>query len=850
MQQIEIKVVCLVDVDPFGSALPFVRVVAPTGEVQSTSTAVPDKSHSKYSFDRNSPVNTLVFEVDPGNAHFAVSVLSREPDSEQTALYPGIGKILILDGDKSGANREHTCPLYEDGDEMLEIGVLIYTYDFLEQPEVDLDADDFNIASLEASPRGEPTHTHDKHAHEPQQEPEQELELEPLHIPQHKQPSPEKRPVQHEPVREEEPFDDTDIFDLEMKKEENMNDFLNDDVFDELASIGSEELIVSPELHIKEEHVHDPAHRKSLATLRGNTLYHAAHDATQQDWDKYADSTQNQFIPDVVRADLAKTAGQASKITVRLHSAIFSSERKLDTTAVTVKLSLLPVPNKSVTLRSVSNKPDADTLYPETPAAGAGQSLTTTFSFGLKTALLSMGAGDVRSKAFREGACPRLSLEVSLGGGEGYTAFTELYLPSLLSECSGQVLSIPLVSALRTDGSSEGATITSSLLFELNPADLAGTTASVSNNNSLVVDRNTTSSRSGPLGRSAQRSSKNSRKAATLPPTSNLMESAPAAIAIDFDLRGICGVALEDFADLSATATLEAYLTSSGVGEAISFNQLVTMANSTSALSVKKSFSFSSSRPKVDILQLRVRNGPFPEDEIGRVCIPLVALLQAESANEIVGRTVAFNAWKWSNSSVSGVYLTAGWKFIGSMKYQATASPSVAEAFISDTMRSSPEEFELQFQPDQSAFPMSALSATSATNNGTTRENTWTSSPTRKSPSQAAFGTTSAPGSTNKPVIIKSVSGQLLACVKGYFSARGVLDRTNNQEEDPEGARFLLRGTTLTTEVTLMPEGLRKKTNAAAPVTIASGDIDSTVEWSKGFTMFLAYAAQQVQHRP
>lgn len=321
------------------------------------------------------------------------------------------------------------------------------------------------------------------------------------------------------------------------------------------------------------------------------------------------------------------------------------------------------------------------------------------------------------------------------------------------------------------------------------------------------------------------------------------MENAPAAIAIDFDMRGICGVALEDFANLSATATLEAYLTSSGVGEAISFSHLVTMVNSSSALSVKKSFFFTSSRPKVDILQLRVRNGPFPEDEIGRVCIPLVAFLQAESANEIVGRTVAFNAWKWSNSSVSGVYLTAGWKFIGSMKYQATASASVAEAYISDTMRSSPDEFELQFQPDQSAFPMSALSAT---NNSTTRENTWLSSPTRKSPSQTGFGTTSAPGSTNKPVIIKSVSGQLVVCVKGYFSARGVLDRTNNQEEDPEGSRSVLRGTTLTTEVTLMPEGLRKKSNAEAPVSIASGDIDSTVEWSKGFTMFLAYAAQQV----
>ena len=124
-------------------------------------------------------------------------------------------------------------------------------------------------------------------------------------------------------------FDDTDIFDREMKREEEMNDFLNDDVFDDLGSLGPEdELIVSPELHIKAEHVQDEEHRAALQTLRRNTVNvnHTAHvDTIQQEWARYAESSQNDFIADVIRADLASSAVQLNKITIRLHSAVFSS---------------------------------------------------------------------------------------------------------------------------------------------------------------------------------------------------------------------------------------------------------------------------------------------------------------------------------------------------------------------------------------------------------------------------------------------------------------------------------------------------------------------------------------------
>lgn len=819
MQQVQIKVLRLVDVDPFGTALPFVRVTAPSGEVQSTSTSTPDKSHSKYSFAVDSPVNSLVFEVAAGVNQFSVNVFSRETaDSEQVAQYPGIGRINVSTDDARNANTELTCPLYEDGDEMLEIGALIYTYNFVEaSADADLDADDFNIASLEVSPRGMEDDTLPT---------ERQLE----------------KDIEPEP---EASYDNTDIFEREQRREENMEEFLNDDAFDELNSLnslGTEELIVSPELHIKEEHVQDDEHRNALQTLRRTTICNTVA-APEQEWIKYADSTQNQFIPEVIRADLARMGTEGNKITVRLHSAIFSSARPLDATAAaTVKMCVLPTPNKAITLRSVTNKPDTATATnPDTATSGT---VSTTFSFGLKTAIVGMGAGDVRSKCFREGACPRLSLEVSLGGSEGYTAFTELYLPSLLSDCSGQVLSIPLVCPLRTEGTTEEAPITCSLLFELNPADLLGAT----NHSNTVQVSLPPAARTGLLPPGPGTSHKSTKKSIKATPQSTqamspLMDNIPTAMNVEFNLQGICGEALDGFPNLKATATFEAYLTSSGAGEAVSFTRLVTQSTMSSAFGVKRTISLRSACPKMDILQLRVRTGNFPEDEIGRVCIPLVALLQKESNNEIVGRTVALNAWKWSNSSVSGVYLSAKWKFIGSLSFQATESETGMDAETSS--------FPHTFQPDQSGFPEAEM--TNNSQQGMTLQNNWTTSSGQNtsnfgSPQRhpTAPGTTSF-ASTKKPVLVKSVSGRLLGSVKGYFSARSVVDRTHNQEnEHLEGTSYFDKGNVLSAEVTLMPEGLRKKTNSATAVAIASGDIENTVEWSKGFSMFLTYASQQV----
>eukprot|EP01041_Mallomonas_annulata_P005745 gene5745-11614_t len=67
--------------------------------------------------------------------------------------------------------------------------------------------------------------------------------------------------------------------------------------------------------------------------------------------------------------------------------------------------------NKCVPLRSVSHKEENG---------------CTLFDFGKKTSVLSMGIGDVRSRLFKDGACPRLYIELSVGS---YEMCGALYIP-------------------------------------------------------------------------------------------------------------------------------------------------------------------------------------------------------------------------------------------------------------------------------------------------------------------------------------------------------------------------------------------------------------------------------------
>ena len=808
---IRFKIIRIVDVDPFSTGLPYVRLTA-ADEAKTSAEAARGKDPARYEYNSEDKQNSIEFPIVSETFQCSVAVLSKD-EFAQISQYPGIGKIKLFIDETNKQNVEQTCPLYEDGDEMLEIGALIYLYECFESNIGDVAAD--GVAVVDADPADEDLYGTNSLQLSPRIEDfnTSSLKLTPRDVDTLKKHPEKEGPLVAQTAAE--PAAPTD---------EDMAEYLLDGASEggfALDSIGSaEELIVAPVLHIHPEHMH-------LATLN-STAQHTMQPQQAQsnrsissDWARAAEDSSSSFVSDLVRSDLDRSSSLCKRVVVRLHSLVCSAGRNLDASFASAKLSLQPLPGRVISLRSVT-----DRGHPSPAAADGTESTSTTYSFGLKTAQLSMGPGDLRSRGFREGACPRLCVEVALGGAESYTGFVELYLPALLAECSGQVLSLPLVSPCRTDGDQTSASITGTLLLEVNPLDLilegTGTKALL------------------PAPPSTQRSTaKTSQR--SLPATQQTLPrfQAPARLDVQFGLTGICGAALQDHPNIGHTATLEAFLTSSGRTETTSLAQCTTVADSASAIRIKKMFSFESDRPNVDILQLRLRNGSFPEDELGRVSVPLWALLQRDSESSLQGTKVAFTVWK-RNPEREGAYEACNMKIVGSLSYAALGA-SHAEGICDPALLADSLGPEHRHGDEQ--WGTAAASATYI-DNGRMAPSTWMHSPDRTN-----MNITDSSHSPSKPIAVKSTAGQLMCCVKGLFSARGFADGTGNQEAELDGLRaYAQRGYVLTVEVTLKPEGLRKRTSPSAALALSAGDIDATVEWSKAFSTFVAFALQQVSN--
>ena len=99
-----------------------------------------------------------------------------------------------------------------------------------------------------------------------------------------------------------------------------------------------------------------------------------------------------------------------------------------------LKIKALPLPGRETTLRSIS----IDESISE-------------YNFNIaKPASLSISASDLKSKLFKGGACPRLCLDLFLGTPKGIlseslpSASAALYLPTLLKQHMGKFVTVPL----------------------------------------------------------------------------------------------------------------------------------------------------------------------------------------------------------------------------------------------------------------------------------------------------------------------------------------------------------------------------------------------------------------------
>ena len=284
-----------------------------------------------------------------------------------------------------------------------------------------------------------------------------------------------------------------------------------------------------------------------------------------------------------------------SRLVIRVHSAICNGLATLDPSSTSVRASLKvylsPLPGKPIIVKSIAGK----------SADASKKSTDIVFDFQQKSAILSMGIGDLRSKLYREGACPTITFELSFNG---WTSYSSLYLPTIAKMNAGEIIAIPMVS---NEMEATGRTLRSSIVFEINPL------GDTSNTSSIV---------------------------------SNIKQPGKRSGSVTIDIDGIIG---KGVSDLDTNLKLDASLLASDSKQSVSVN----INAFDSGLVVGSSITLSSSWIDADVLEIKIGHDSLDQSQ-GRVMIPLGALASLGSLDE--GALIECNykgTGKWLSGTVS-----------------------------------------------------------------------------------------------------------------------------------------------------------------------------------------------------
>ena len=471
---------------------------------------------------------------------------------------------------------------------------------------------------------------------------------------------------------------------------------------------------------------------------------------------------------------------------IRAHSmAISFSSRSADESSVqasaTVKLALFPVPNKQTLLRSkaISDGPDAS----------GKRSSKLYFDFEKKSAALTIGAAEMRSRLFREGCAPRLRVEANAAG----VSFTgALYLPPLLQQLhgSGQVITVPLLQCDASD-----VTVTASLALQI-----------------LAAPENVAAEALSEL---------QLRKAHD----EYVQRNVAGNLAVTCDVLGVTG-----YEGLPTGLRLEASLSASAVKSSAPLDKSLSYG---SGFAQRLTLSLSSSNPVYDVLEVALFKGSSPDDELARASLPLAAFecTSGQTSGQLDLRELRF----FVREGDAGQFRAETWGLAASFS---------ASAFKPATYLMPKSSFS---GPAASTNAVTAAAAVAPTVAALESGTAWTRS--QELDAAAALDKTStsliaasAPTRDSSP----AVSGTLSGCVQGFVlrSGRYGLGVSDEVSADvtllPEGLRKTVGGSR---------SDSGEVRGAIARTRGAGSDIAATVEFSQGknFSMPLAWSMQQRQ---
>lgn len=512
-----------------------------------------------------------------------------------------------------------------------------------------------------------------------------------------------------------------------------------------------------------------------------------------------------------------------NKFSIRLHNALYSIDNSINLSAkaiVTAKISLLPVPAKTFILRSSIPTPASISSPSSSPNSLTSTTTITAinqqyydFSFGKKIVSLSMSAGDVRSKSFKDGACPRLNIDLNLSNGETiFNSNLQLYLPQLLlSYQSGQLLSLPLVN---TSSNSILATIIIELICPQK-------NSIISNNNIInIINKDKSNHTNNSINKNIFIF--NSKIIALTGKSlvnikSEVLDEAKNKYFVDIKLTASGGISKR--IDLKLNPTFRS--------EDLEFNHDEDNVKNTnnnndhhhhhdSLLDMK------SINPDLDILNLSFRKGPYDEDELGFIQIPIIFLQNLDLAGKASDVLIALIAWKMIiNVDQRCMFTSSKFSFIWKLL-------SIHPILDTENLQLNDRNEEVDHDDDDDD--------SNGGGSGIVDKNVINSAIDVKDSDYRLLP--SSQGS------VKSITGQLLCCIEGLFINRGSnKDSTLNSDK---GFSFS-KGSTIGLEIILWPEGTKTTSLLCIPIILPKeNDIEAIVELKKTFNMLITVALQQV----
>jgi len=562
---VRFKVIKLIDIDEFSDGCPYVRitnVISNTNNndniYKETGQSLPkNPKSSNYIYDDNS--NTIELSVsnksnDNNGSLFFIQVYCNSIKAKHTICYPGNHKLIIPL--VSTSLKTVVLPLHEDGDEDLPIGDIELSYEVINNND----------------------NTKNKAATEVPKTPVDKAKTTSTETPKTPTTTDKAKTTVIETPKSIDTIDKAKTASLDIQSNKTNSNKLIDEI-ENVDNNEQEDDIAAIDNIIKSK-------QKKKKKKKAKNL------PPPPEW---AINCQSTAIPLVVHEQLSTNESSCSRLVIRVHSAICTGLASLDpsSTAVTasLKVSLSPLPGKPILVKSIAGKP-----------TDAKKSKDIVFDFQQKAVILNMGIGDLRSKIYKDGACPNINIELSFNG---WTTYSALYYPTIATLNAGEIIAVPMVS---NEMEATGRTLKSSIVLEINPM---GDTSNVS--------------------------------VSTIPQSIPYKRSGNITMEID----GIVG---KDVTDLDSNMKLIATLLASDRSQSLN----VDINAFDSGLVIGSKIMLQSSWIDADVLEIKIGHDSFPDQSQGRIMIPLGALANLGSLEE--GTKIECNykgTGRWMSGTVS-----------------------------------------------------------------------------------------------------------------------------------------------------------------------------------------------------